>query len=123
MKETGHLRDVTFHYDDLLFVGLNGTVTALSRVDGAEVWSWKAPRGAGFVSLLPQADMCVVGVGGYVYCIDPLTGQSLWENAMKGKGIGVVSLAAGELTSDSSGAAKLAQDARANLSVATHPGD
>ena len=123
MKEHGHLRDVTVHYDDLVFVGLNGSVSALSRLDGTEIWSWKAPRGAGYVSLLPREDMCVVGVGGYVYCIDPLTGQTLWENAMKGKGIGVVSLAAGDLASDATGAAKLAQDASANLSVATLPGD
>lgn len=78
---------------DLVFVGLNRRVIALDRYTGELAWEWKAPKGAGFVSVLLDGDRLIVAVSGYVWCLDPVYGQVVWENLLKGKGSGVTSLA------------------------------
>jgi len=79
--------------EDLLFVGFNRYVVALSRATGELVWDWKAPTGTGFVTLLMDYDRLFVSVQGYTYCLDPLSGEQLWYNPLKGYGTGVASLA------------------------------
>ncbi len=71
---------------DLVFVGLNRRVIALDRADGPVVWEWKASKGRGFVSLLLDGDRLMVGVSGYMTCLDPTYGQVVWENPLKGYG-------------------------------------
>ena len=78
---------------DMVFVGLNRRVIALDRFDGHIVWEWKAPRGSGFVSILLDGDRLVASVSGYVYCLDPVYGQVVWENALRGYGTGYATLA------------------------------
>ena len=78
---------------DLVFVGLNRRVIALDRYTGAVAWAWRAPRGAGFVSLLLDGDRLIATVAGYTFCLDPLFGQVVWENPLKGYGTGLSSLA------------------------------
>jgi outer membrane protein assembly factor BamB len=79
--------------EDLLFVAFNRYVVALSRATGDRIWDWKAPTGTGFVTLLMDYDRLFASVQGYTYCLDPLTGQQLWYNPLKGYGTGVASLA------------------------------
>ncbi len=71
---------------DLVYVGLNRRVIALDRTDGHVVWEWKASKGSGFVSLLLDGDRLMVGVSGYITCLDPVYGQVVWENPLKGYG-------------------------------------
>jgi outer membrane protein assembly factor BamB len=78
--------------EDLVFVGLNRRVIALDRYAGHVVWDWKAPRGSGFPAILLDGDRLIVGVAGYAYCLDPVFGQVVWENPLKGYGSGVMSL-------------------------------
>ncbi len=78
---------------DLIFVGLNRRVIALDRFTGQEVWVWKAPKGTGFASVFLDGDRLIVGISGYVYCLDPVYGQPVWENSLKGYGHGLMSLA------------------------------
>ncbi len=79
--------------DDLVFVGFNARVAALDRYSGNVVWQWKAPKGTGFVSLHLDGDRLIVSVQGYTYCLDPLFGQEVWSNPLKGFGLGIASLA------------------------------
>ncbi len=78
---------------DLVFVGLNRRVLALDRYTGEVVWEWKAPKGSGFVSLLLDGDRLMAAVTGYIYCLDPLYGQLVWENLLKGYGTGLATMA------------------------------
>ena len=64
------------------------TVSSLS-----DLWEWKAPRGSGFVSILLDGDRLVASVSGYVYCLDPVYGQVVWENHLRGYGTGYATLA------------------------------
>ena len=78
---------------NLVFVGLNRRVLALDRYTGEIVWEWKAPKGSGFVSLLLDGDRLMAAVTGYVFCLDPLYGQLVWENLLKGYGTGLATMA------------------------------
>jgi outer membrane protein assembly factor BamB len=77
---------------DLVFAGFNRRVLALDRYTGEIVWKWKAPEGTGFVTVMLDGDRLIVSVNGYMYCLDPLFGQVVWNNPLKGLGVGVTSL-------------------------------
>ncbi len=104
---------------DLVYVGLNRRVIALDRYTGDMVWQWKAPSGSGYVTILLDGDRLVAGVGGYIYCLDPLFGQLVWHNPMRGFGSGVTSLVSVNGTAaDPAAAAVLAQQQRAAAAAA-----
>ena len=96
---------------DVVFAGFNSRVAALCRATGEIVWSWKAPEGSDYVTLLLDGDLLVVSVNGYMYGLDPLTGQMLWMNKMSGFGFGVTSLASLNGTAPGVGLAAAAEDA------------
>lgn len=107
----------------LLFVGFNSHLAALDQRTGGIVWSWTAPHGHGFVSPLLDGGRLFVGVNGYTYCLDALTGQQLWLNKMKGFGHGTTALVSscGSTPHSALGqaAATAAQSAAATSSAAT----
>lgn len=78
---------------DLVFVGVNGRVAALEISTGEMVWEWRAAKGAGYVNLLVDRNLVIAAVNGYVYGLDPRSGDELWFNELKGYGLGVTSLA------------------------------
>jgi outer membrane protein assembly factor BamB len=78
---------------DRIFVGLNSRVIAVDRYSGGLLWDWKAPKGMGFVTVLLDGDRLIVSVSGYLYCLDPATGEIVWDNPLKGFGNGIVCLA------------------------------
>jgi outer membrane protein assembly factor BamB len=77
---------------DLVIVGISRKVLALDRYTGEIVWEWKAPKGGSFVSVLLDGDRIIAATSGYLYCLDPVYGQLVWENPLKGKGQGICSL-------------------------------
>ncbi|MCA8959202.1 MAG: PQQ-binding-like beta-propeller repeat protein [Planctomycetes bacterium] len=78
---------------DCVYIGFNRRVACLDRRTGEQVWSWKAPKGSGYVSLLLDGDTLFAVVNGYVYALDPAHGRELWSNAMPGFGFGVACIA------------------------------
>src|SRR6516164_2930765 len=79
--------------ENMVFVGLNGRVVALDRDSGKIRWRWQATKSGGYMTLLPDRDRLVVSSGGYIYCLDPATGEELWDNPLTGFGVGVAALA------------------------------
>jgi len=81
-------------FDNTVFVGFNSRVLALDRDSGDMVWSWQAPKpkNGGFVTMLLDGDRLIVSVNGYMYCLEPETGDLLWNNDTKGCGTGVASI-------------------------------
>jgi len=75
---------------DLIFVGLPKVVVAIHRDTGQTIWSQSLKRG--YATLLLDGDRLVVSINGYVYCLNPLTGQVLWQNPLTGMGLGVASM-------------------------------
>ena len=73
--------------DQLVFVGLNGYALAIHRDSGEIVW-YNSEMKSGYVTLLLDGDRLIVSTNGYIYCLDPLTGQILWNNPLRGYGSG-----------------------------------
>ncbi len=73
--------------EQLVFVGLNGYAIALDRDTGEIVWSNNELK-SGYVTLLLDGDRLIVSTNGFLFCLDPLTGQILCKNPMKGYGMG-----------------------------------
>lgn len=77
----------------LIFLGFNSYVTALDRDTGKLVWQWVSPEGSSpHVALLLDGDRLIVSVQGYTYCLNPLSGEQVWANPLKGFGTGIPTL-------------------------------
>ncbi len=77
---------------NLVYVGLNGSVAALDRSTGMQVWATKL-KGGDFVNVMQAEDEIYATTKGEVFCLDPGTGQIRWHNPLKGMGTGLVSIA------------------------------
>ncbi len=108
--------------DDLVFVGFNKQVIALDRYNGKKVWEWKSPEGSGYPAILVDGDRLIVSVQGYTYCLEPTTGSLVWENELKGHGMGITSIASVRGTSAGGSEAALAAAAAAARATSTHSG-
>ena len=72
------------------FIGIKGTVLALDRATGEEVW--RAPlKGSSFVNLTLDGGDLLASTHGEVFCLDPGTGDIRWNNPLRGLGYGLVS--------------------------------
>ncbi len=110
----------------LFFLGFNSRVIAMDRETGEIVWDWKSPQGrSGQVAVLLDGDRLIVSVQGYTYCLDPLSGATIWSNPLKGYGVGIPSLVSLQGNSGSAAAAAVIaqqQAAAANAATTTHIG-
>jgi outer membrane protein assembly factor BamB len=98
----------------LVFVGFNSRVAAINRNSGETLWEWKSSKGTSeYVALLVDDERLVVSVQGYTYCLNPLTGEELWFNPMKGFGYGIPSLASINGSSNGGTAADVIQRRKA----------
>ena len=75
-----------------VFVGVHGSVVALDRATGQELWSADL-KGGQFVSVLLDGSRVLAATKGEVFCLDAATGQILWHNSLPGMGWGIVSMA------------------------------
>jgi len=75
-----------------LYIGIRGTVLAIDRATGQEVWT-SSLKGAEFVNVVLDGGQLFAASKGRLYCLDPATGRILWENGLTGMGWGLVSIA------------------------------
>jgi len=77
---------------DLVFIGIKGSVVALNRATGQQVWATHLKR-SNFVNVTVQGGSVLASCRGEVFCLDPLTGAGNWHNPLKGFGVGLATLA------------------------------
>jgi len=77
---------------DVIYVGIRGTVLALDRGSGAEIWR-AALKGWEFVNIALDRDVVLATTQGQLYCLDSTTGKTLWKNELKGLGRGLMTVA------------------------------
>ena len=77
---------------DLVFVGIKGSVVALNRATGQQVWVTHL-KGYDFVNVILDDEVILASCYGEVFCLDPLTGEGLWHNPLKGFGRGLATMA------------------------------
>ena len=78
--------------DQLIFVGFGHHAIALDRDTGEIVWV-NSEMHTGYISMLLDGDRLIASSNGYMYCLNPMTGEVLWHNPLKGFGVGVAHLA------------------------------
>jgi outer membrane protein assembly factor BamB len=105
---------------DLIFIGIKGSVVALNRHSGEQVWATHL-KSSDFVNVCVQEDQVLASCCGEIFCLDPLNGDARWHNALKGFGRGLATMAG--CASPSPGnttavAAKRRQDEAATASAA-----
>jgi len=72
----------------LVFVGIQGSVVALRKDDGAIAWATKLRKGSTLVALVVEPSWLFAASGGEVSCLDPDTGAVLWHNSLDAYGDG-----------------------------------
>ncbi len=74
-----------------LFIGIKGHVVCIQKSDGNERWRTKL-RSSDITSVMVTDDAIIATTGGYLYALNPISGNVLWENPLKGLGMGVSTL-------------------------------
>ncbi len=81
---------VSVQHTDVIYVAFAKRVVALDRRTGDVCWTWKPKKCPGtYPSLLLEKDTLIVSLSGYMWALNPLTGEELWHNPLKGIGVGV----------------------------------
>jgi outer membrane protein assembly factor BamB len=86
---------------ELMFIGIKGSVVALDRATGAQVWATRL-RGNDFVNVVLQAGRLLAACYGEIFCLDPFSGKILWHNSLKGFGRGLATIATEQSGPDNS---------------------
>jgi outer membrane protein assembly factor BamB len=95
---------------ELIFIGIKGSVVALHRATGQQVWATHL-KGYDFVNVVVQDEAVLASCYGEIFCLDPLTGNALWHNPLKGFGTGLATIAT-ESASGSGNALAMAEKRR-----------
>jgi outer membrane protein assembly factor BamB len=70
---------------ELVFVGIKGSVVALDRATGQQAWATHL-KGSDFVNVVLEEGAVLASCCGEIFCLDPLKGNALWHNPLKGFG-------------------------------------
>ncbi|HXJ93157.1 MAG TPA: PQQ-binding-like beta-propeller repeat protein [Terriglobia bacterium] len=76
----------------LVFLGVKGTVIALDKSNGSEVWRARL-AGSDFVNLVVEDGSVYATTRGQVFCLSATSGEIRWNNPLKGMGLGLVTIA------------------------------
>src|SRR5688500_19235390 len=77
--------------DDVVIIGIKGTVLALDGGTGQEVWSTHL-KGSYFTTVSHQGERVFAGTRGEMFCLDARSGRLLWHNQLKGMGFGIITI-------------------------------
>jgi len=76
---------------EAIYIGIRGTVLALDRSSGAEMWRADL-KGSDFVNVVLGGDRVLAATKGELFCLDSTTGKNLWNNELKGLGRGLMTV-------------------------------
>jgi outer membrane protein assembly factor BamB len=83
----------------LIYIGIKGSVVALNRATGEQVWTTRL-KGSDFVNVVLQNGAVLATCSGETFCLDALTGVGMWHNPLKGFGWGLATIAAEGIAGD-----------------------
>jgi len=97
----------------VVFIGIKGTVLALDRATGQEVW--RTPlKGGDFVNVALDEGELYAATKGELFRLDPATGAVLWQNGLRGLGRDLLTIA----SSGAGGAAVIREKRRRDEAAA-----
>ncbi|HEY1340109.1 MAG TPA: PQQ-binding-like beta-propeller repeat protein [Bryobacteraceae bacterium] len=76
----------------LIYIGISGTVVALDRGTGQEIWRADL-KGSDFVNVAMADGDLYATAKGELFCLDPGSGRIRWQNPLKGLGRGLITIA------------------------------
>jgi outer membrane protein assembly factor BamB len=76
---------------EMMFVGIKGSVLALDRDSGEQAWVAKV--GSDFVTVTVEGEKIFAACLGEIFCLDAFSGNRLWHNPLKGYGTGLATMA------------------------------
>ena len=79
---------------DLIFIGIKGSVVALERTTGVQIWSAEL-KGSDLANVWFDGETLLAATQGEIFCLDPATGHIRWHNPLKGLGWGLITIAGG----------------------------
>lgn len=79
----------------VIFAGGGGSVAALDRGTGQEIWRTKL-KGSNFVNVVVDGDRLYATAAGEIFALDAATGSVLWHNPLRGMGVGPIAIGASE---------------------------
>lgn len=77
---------------NLIYLGIKGTVIALNRATGEELWRTTL-KGGDFVNVVLDGNQLYATTKGEIFCLDTKTGEPLWHNKLSGLGLGLITIA------------------------------
>src|SRR6266478_1169377 len=80
---------------ELVFIGIKGSVVALNRANGEQVWATRL-KGTDFVNVVVEDESVLATTNGEIYSLNPVMGDVLWHNQLKGYGTGLATIATSE---------------------------
>ena len=80
-----------------IFIGGRGTVLAIDRTSGQEVWRSRL-KGRDFVNVVLNGGDLYAATRGELYCLDVAAGNVRWHVPLKGLGGGLVTIAGNQQT-------------------------
>jgi len=69
-------------------------VLALDRNTGVEMWRADL-KGSDFVNVIVDGDGILAATKGEIFCLDCVTGRTIWRNELRGLGRGLITVATG----------------------------
>lgn len=77
---------------NVIYLGIKGTVVALNRTTGEELWR-TALKGGDFVNVVLDDNQLYATTKGEIFCLNIKTGEPLWHNKLSGLGLGLITIA------------------------------
>ncbi|HMY75908.1 MAG TPA: PQQ-binding-like beta-propeller repeat protein, partial [Blastocatellia bacterium] len=77
---------------NIIYLGIKGTVVALNRATGEELWRTTL-KGSDFVNVVLDGNQLYATTKGEIFCLDTATGQPRWHNKLTGMGTGLIVIA------------------------------
>lgn len=78
--------------DNMIFIGIHGSVLALDPATGEQLWQTKL-KGGQFVNVTVVDNTVYATTKGEIFALDPVSGEIRWHNPLTGLGLGLVSIA------------------------------
>ena len=91
LKESMAEMPIMLKSREAIYIGIRGTVLALDRSSGAEIWRADL-KGSDFVNVVLDGDRVLAATKGELFCLDSTTGKNLWSNELKGLGRGLMTV-------------------------------
>lgn len=102
---------------NVIYIGVKGSVLALDRATGTELWRTKLK--GDFVNVVLDQGQLYATTQGEIFRLDPASGRIVWNNALKGLGLGLVTIATAGSSQTIPMQEKTNQDAAASAASTT----